>query len=127
MEVLQLEWATQLSYMLECYNVNVEEDDEDPRNINIPEIEGCHEVRGPSIEDPDITAPLKTKQVNIGTEVETKYATLGDYWDDATVDKVAEFLHKYQDLFPIKIRDLKGIVGDLGMMKIHPGTQREAG
>jgi len=22
------------------------------------------------------------KQVNIGTEEETKYATLGDYWDD---------------------------------------------
>ncbi len=27
--------------------------------------------------------PLKTNQVNIGTEAELKYATLGDYWDDA--------------------------------------------
>ena len=81
-------------------------------------LEGCHEVRGPSIEDPDITAPLKTKQVNIGTEAEPKYATLGDYWDDATVDKVVELLCEYQDLFPTKITDLKGIVGDLGMMKI---------
>lgn len=61
MEVLQLELATQLRCVLECYNVNVEEDDEDPRNINIPETEGCREVRGPSIEDPDITALLKTK------------------------------------------------------------------
>jgi len=51
-------------------------------------------------------------------EVEPKYATLGDYWDDATVDKVIELLCEYQDLFPTKITDLKGIVGDLGMMKI---------
>jgi len=70
------------------------------------------------IEDLDITTPLKTKQVNIGMEAEPKYAMLGDYWDDAMVDKVAELLHKYQGLFPTKITDLKGIIGDLGMMKI---------
>jgi len=29
MEVLQPERATHLSYVLECYNVNIEEDDED--------------------------------------------------------------------------------------------------
>ena len=33
------------------------------------------------------------------------------------VDKAAELLRKYQDLFPTKIKDLKGIIGDLGMMK----------
>lgn len=38
MEVLQPEWAVQLSSALACYNVNVEVDDEDPRNINILEI-----------------------------------------------------------------------------------------
>ena len=43
---------------------------------------------------------------------------LGDYWDDATMDKVIELLRKYQDLFPTKIIELKGILGDLGMMKI---------
>jgi len=37
MEVLQPEWVTQLSYALECYNVNIEEDDEDPRKVNILE------------------------------------------------------------------------------------------
>jgi len=30
MEVLQPEWVTQLSSALECYNVNVKEDHEDP-------------------------------------------------------------------------------------------------
>ena len=34
------------------------------------------------------------------------------------VDKVTELLTEYQNLFPTKITDLKGIVGDLGMMKI---------
>jgi len=46
------------------------------------------------------------------------------------VDKVAEFLREYQDLFPTKFRELKGIIGDLGVMNItlkldaKPVTQR---
>ena len=43
---------------------------------------------------------------------------IGDYWDDATVDKVVELLCEYQDIFPTKFSNLKGIIGDLGMMKI---------
>jgi len=39
------EWATQLSHALECYNVTVEEEDEDLWKINIPEIEGHYEVQ----------------------------------------------------------------------------------
>jgi len=50
----------------------------------IPEIEGYREVQGPLIEDPDITVPVKTKQGNIDMVAEPRYATLGDYWDDAT-------------------------------------------
>jgi len=41
-----------------------------------------------------------------------------DYWDDAIVDKVAEVLPEYQYLFPTKFSNLKGIIGDLGVMKI---------
>ena len=43
---------------------------------------------------------------------------LGDYWDDTTIDKVAELLRKYQDLFHKKNSDLKGIIGELGVMRI---------
>jgi len=43
---------------------------------------------------------------------------LGDYWDDATIDKVIELLCKYQDLFLTKITDINGTIGDLGMMNI---------
>ncbi len=98
--------------------MTIEEEDEDPQNINIPETEGHREVKGPSIENPDITAPLKTKQVNIGTKVEPKFAKIRDYWDDMMVDKVAELLCEYQDLFPTKFTELKGIIGDRGIMNI---------
>lgn len=47
------------------------------------------------IENLGITVPLKIKQVNIGTEEEPKFAKIGDYWDDTTVDEVAEFLREY--------------------------------
>ena len=56
--------------------------------------------------------------MNIGTEEELKYVMLGDYWDDTTIEKIVKLLWEYQDLFPTKITELKGILGDLGMMKI---------
>jgi len=34
------------------------------------------------------------------------------------VDKVTELLREYQDLFPTKFTELKGIIGDLGIMNI---------
>lgn len=57
--------------------------------------------------------------MNIDTKEEPKFAKIGEYWDDAIVDKVAEFLHEYQDVFPTKFLDLKGIIGDLEVMKIN--------
>lgn len=70
------------------------------------------------IKDPDIMVLLKMKQVNIRTEEESKYEILGDYWDNATVEKVVVLLWEYRDLFLRKITNLKGILRDLGMMKI---------
>ena len=84
-----------MRHALECYNMTTKGEDEDPRNINIPKIEGHHKVEGSQIENPDITATLKTRQVNIGTEAESKFTNIGDYWDDAIVDKVTEMLQKY--------------------------------
>lgn len=53
-ELVQPEWATQLSCALECYNVIAEEEDHDLQKINIPKMEGHHEVQGPQIENLDI-------------------------------------------------------------------------
>lgn len=43
---------------------------------------------------------------------------IGDYWDNTTMDKVAKLLREYEDLFPTKFTDLKGIIGDLRTMNI---------
>jgi hypothetical protein len=43
---------------------------------------------------------------------------VGDYWDDATINKITELLHEYQDLFPTKFTDMKEIKGPMGEMKI---------
>ena len=62
--------------------------------------------------------PLKTVQVNIGIAEVPKFASIGDYWDEQTVCKVTDLLHEYQDLFPTKFTEMKGIAGDLGEMTI---------
>ena len=45
------DWATQLEHALECYNFVAEPDDEDenPRSVNIPESEGTRDVDGPKL------------------------------------------------------------------------------
>ena len=97
------------AYAVECYNLAIDEDD-DPHNINIPELEGHCEVHGPAVKAPEVTQPLKTRQVNIGSEEMPKYATIGDYWDEEMVNKVTQLLHEYQDLFPTKFSEMKGIL-----------------
>ena len=78
LDLSQLEWATQPSCTLECYNVTAEEEDEDHQKTNILEIEGHHEVQGLQIGNPNIIALMKKKQVNISTEVEPKFVKIGE-------------------------------------------------
>ena len=66
----------------------------------------------------EITAKVKTKQINIGIEEDPKFASIRYYWDDETVGHIAELLQEYQDLFPTKFTNMKGILGDLGIMRI---------
>ena len=86
---------------MECYKLAEEEKDE-PRNTNIPELEGSRKVQGPKLELLEITNKLKTKKVNIGTEAEPKLTSIGDYWDEETMGCIADLLQQYQDLFPTK-------------------------
>ena len=75
-------------------------------------------MNGPELEIPDITKPLKKNKVNIWSEEETKFATIGDYWDEEIVNKVTKLLHEYWELFPTNFLEMKGIVGYLWVMKI---------
>ena len=61
---------------------------------------------------------LKIKKVNIGSEANPKLSSIGDYWDDKTIGQVVDLLQEYHDLFPIRFEDMKGIPGDLGVMRI---------
>jgi hypothetical protein len=96
-----------------CYNINADEDD-DPRNLNIAKTEGHGDIEGLGVELPFIGQPIKIKKVNIGTEQAPNPANVGDYWDDATIDKISKLLHEYQDLFPTKFTNMKGIEGPMG-------------
>ena len=104
----QPDWKEQEANAVECYNLAIDEDD-DLHNINIPESEGHCKVHGPAVEALEVTQPLKTWTINIGSEENPKYATIGDYWDDKMVSKVTQILHEYQDLSLTGFSKMKGI------------------
>jgi hypothetical protein len=70
------------------------------------------------VELPFIGQSIKINKVNIGIDQTPKVANVGDYWDVATIDKITELLHEYQDLFPTMFTDMKGIKGPMGEMRI---------
>ena len=45
-------------------------------------------------------------------------ASIGDYWDDETVGHITNLFQENQDLFLTNFTEMKGILGDLGVMKI---------
>ena len=93
----QPEWAIQLEDALDYYNFTAdpEDEDEDPRSINIPKSEGTRNVDGPKLEIPSITEPIKIKKIDIDTDIEPKFSSIGDYWDDKTVGHIVDLLHDY--------------------------------
>jgi len=106
-----------------CYKLAIEEGDAEDHNeelhhIEIPETIGERDVQGPKLQNLDITQPLQITQVNIGTEDQPKFAKIGGYWDEETVSKITELLKEYQEIFPTKFSEMKGIVGALGVMRI---------
>jgi hypothetical protein len=70
--------------------------------VNIVESEGKRDIEGPGVELLFIGQPIKIKKVNILIDQAPKLANVGDYWDDATIDKIKKLMHEYQDLFPTK-------------------------
>ena len=58
-------------------------------------------------------SPLKIKKSNIGSAKNPKFANIGYYWDDETMGKIVDLLNKFQNLFPTKYSEMKGIIEDL--------------
>ena len=114
----QPKWVVQLESALECYKLEEEKEDDEPNHTNIPESEGSREVQGSKLQLPKITSKLKTKKVNIETEAEPKLAAIGDYWHEENVGHIRDLLKHYEDLFPTKFTKMKGILGDMEVMRI---------
>ena len=62
--------------------------------------------------------PLNIRKVNIRTEENPKFASVGDYRDEETMEKITNLLHEFWDIFPTNFSEMKWILGDLGEMKI---------
>jgi hypothetical protein len=75
-------------------------------------------VEGPPLESKVFVFPIKVKKVNIGTIENPKMASIGDYWDEKTIESITELLRKYNNMFPTTFMEMKGIEGELGEMKI---------
>lgn len=103
----QPDQVAQMENAMECYNFLADEEEEDPRNVNIQESEGSRDVQGPTLGLPEITEKVKIKKINIGIEEDPKFASIGDYWADETVGHIADLLQEYQDLFPTKFVEMK--------------------
>ena len=84
------DWAIQIENAVECDNFAADEEEEDTRNMNIPEFEGSRDVQGLELELPEITKKVKIKKINIGIEVDLKFASIGDYGDDETVGHIVD-------------------------------------
>ena len=96
----------------------MEPEDDDPWDIHIPESVGSRALKEPNLSFEKFLNPLKIKKVNIGSPENPKIANIGDYGDDESVGKINDLLHKFQEMFSTKFTEMKGIVGDLGEMKI---------
>jgi hypothetical protein len=58
------------------------------------------------------------KKVNIGTIENPKMASIGYYWDEQTIERITDLLHKYNALFPTTFIEINVIEGELREMKI---------
>jgi hypothetical protein len=57
-------------------------------------------VEGPCLESEVFVAPIKVNKVNIGTTENPKMESIGDYWDEQTIERITKLLCEYNDLFP---------------------------
>ena len=62
---------------------------------------------------------VKIKEVDISNDDRPKIAKIGDYWTEAQTTKIVNLLKEFQDVFDRDYKDLKGLVHEMGEMKIE--------
>jgi hypothetical protein len=76
------------------------------------------EVEGPSLESEAFFVPIKVKKFNIRTNENPKMESIGDYWNEKTLERITKLLREYSDMFPTFFTDIKGMAWEIGEMKI---------
>ena len=61
---------------------------------------------------------VKTKEIDISNDNRPKMAKIGDYWSEEQTTKIVDLLKEFQDVFAWDYKDLKGLVAEMGEMKI---------
>jgi hypothetical protein len=81
--------------VLECYNIVGEnQEDKDRRNFQVQETRE-RLVEGVDLEYVEYLNPLKHRKVNIGTKDNTKFAHIGDDWNEEMVENIIDLLREY--------------------------------
>ena len=65
-----------------------------------------------------LDAKVKTKEVDISNDDRPKIAKIGDYWNEHQTTEIINLLREFQDVFARDYKDLKGLVQEMGEMKI---------
>ena len=73
-----------------------------------------HKIKVPEWMD----AKVKTKEIDISNDNRPKMVRIGDYWSEEQTTKIVDLLKEFQDVFARDYKDLKGLVVEMGEMKI---------
>ena len=65
-----------------------------------------------------LDAKVKTKEVDISNDDQPKQAKIGDYWNDQQTTEIMNLLKEFQDVLARYYKYLKGLVHEMGEMKI---------
>jgi hypothetical protein len=64
-------------------------------------------------------AEIKIKEFDISNDDRSKMVQIGDYWFDKQTADIVNLLKEYQDVFARNYKYLKGLVEEMGEMKIE--------
>ena len=65
-----------------------------------------------------LDAKIKTKELDISNDDRPKMEKNGDYWNEEQTIEIVKLLKEFQDVFSRDYKYLKGLVHEMGEMKI---------
>ena len=65
-----------------------------------------------------LDAKVKTREFDTSNDHRPKIEKIGDYWSEPQTTEITNLLKEFQDVFSRDYKDLKGLVHEMGEMKI---------